>query len=186
MRVSMKGVLVLSGFALLAVACDEKDEDTGGELIEADDGDDGDDGEDCEGTPPTVVSVTCTNRGMLPDPETSVEMPAMNMNIHLDDEDGDLDQYRLELYLDDTIDGTVDTSDSPFGPLVGALEAEECAGFGAEINLTLYLQGGTPAYDTWYEWGLVVTDANGYVSDTFIVECGTPKEDGSDGPEGAR
>ena len=185
MRVSMKGVLVLSGFLLLATACDEKDEDSGGELIEAG-GDDGDDGEDCEGTPPSVVSVDCSNRGILPDPETSVEMPAMNLNIHLDDEDGDLHQYRLELYLDETMDGTVDAADSPFGPLVGALEVDECAGFGTELNLTLYLQGGTPAYGTWYEWGLVVTDANGYVSETFVFECGTPREEGTDGPEGAR
>lgn len=169
-------------FALTAglVACgDKEDEDTGGEIIDA--GGDGDDIGVCEGTVPVVSNLTCVNTGIQPHFETGEDTVTMALLMDISDDDGDLHQYRMEIFLDEEIDGAVTSSDSPFSPLTQTLNVEECAGYEADIELTLFLEGLLPAYDTEYDFGIIVTDANGYESDMHVASCITPAEDGSDG-----
>ncbi|MEC7946232.1 MAG: hypothetical protein VX265_01615 [Myxococcota bacterium] len=157
----------------------ETSQDTGESLIVA--GSDGDDIGVCEGTVPVVDAVSCANTGIQPHYETGEDTVTMALRVEISDEDGDLHQYRMEIFLDEEIDGTVAASDSPFGPVNQTLDVDECAGFEANVELTLYLSGLNPAYDTHYDWGVVVTDAAGYASDIAVVDCITPTEDGADG-----
>ena len=172
-------------FALIALTtgllgCAGKDDgDSGGALISA--GGDGDDIGVCEGANPVVDGLSCVNSGILPHYETGEDTVTMKLVVDISDEDGDLHQYRMEIFLDDEVDGAVTSSDSPFGPVNQTLNVEECAGYEADVELTLYLTGLNPAYDTEYDWGIVLTDAAGYESDMFVASCFTPAEDGSDG-----
>lgn len=170
---------ILAGPLALAACGDKEDEDTGGALIDA--GGDGDEVGVCEGTIPVVNSLSCVNTGIQPHFETGEDTVTMALLVDISDEDGDLHQYRMEIYLDEEIDGVVSSSDSPFGPVNQTLNVDECAGFEADVELTLYLTGLNPAYDTEYDWGIILTDAAGYESDMFVAGCITPAQDGSDG-----
>lgn len=171
-----------AALSLGAVACGDKDEDTGGPLIGAGGGDD--EGEECSGTAPVISEVTCVNTGIQPHFETNEDTVTLTLLVDFEDEDGDLEAYGMSIYIDETLDGSVAPSDSPWSPLNRSLDVEECAGFSAEVEVTLYLAGSRPAYDTAYEWGIVVSDQNGFESDMYVVECITPASDGSDGTGG--
>ena len=172
--------LALSALFVSPLGCSGKDDgDSGGPVISA--GGDGDDVGVCEGTIPVVNALSCVNTGILPHYETGEDTVTMKLVIDMSDADGDLHQYRMEIFLDDEVDGVVSSSDSPFGPVNQTLNVEECAGFEAGVELTLYLTGLNPAYDTEYDWGIILTDAAGYESDMFVTSCITPAEDGGDG-----
>lgn len=172
--------LGILGFTLALAACGSKEgEDTGGELIDA--GGDGDEIGVCEGSIPVVNGLSCINTGIQPHYETNEDTVTMALLADISDDDGDLHQYRMEIYIDDEVDGVVASSDSPFGPVNQTLNVDECAGFEADVELTLYLTGLRPDFDTEYDWGIILTDAAGYESDMFVVPCITPTADGSDG-----
>lgn len=170
---------ILASSVALGACGDKEEEDTGGELIDA--GSDGDDVGVCEGTIPVVNGLSCVNTGMQPHFETGEDTVTMALLVDISDDDGDLHQYRMEIFLDEEIDGEVAAADSPFGPVNQTLNVDECAGYEADVELTLYLTGLNPAYDTEYDWGIILTDASGYESDIFVAACITPAADGSDG-----
>jgi hypothetical protein len=172
------------GLALGAAGCGGKGDEDSGPLISAGGGDDGD--EECSGTAPVITQVSCVNTGIQPHFETGVDTVTMKLLVDFEDEDGDLKAYGMSIYIDESVDGSVSPSDSPWSPLNRTLDVDTCAGFEAEVEVTLYLSGSRPAFDTLYEWGLVVTDQGGYQSDMFVVECVTPAADGSDGTGGGR
>jgi hypothetical protein len=177
LRAAALGIIALNAGLL---GCGDKDEeDTGGEIVEA--GGDGDQVGVCEGTIPVVDGLSCVNTGIQPHYETGEDTVTMALLVDMSDEDGDLHQYRMEIFIDEEIDGVVASADSPFGPVNRTLNVDECAGYEADVELTLYLTGLNPAYDTEYDWGIILTDAAGYESDMFVTSCITPAADGSDG-----
>ena len=170
----MRAPLILVMAATL-IACGDKDEDTGteGEILE---GGGGDGEEECAGTPPVIDSVTCTaSAGDVGDGQSAL----LIFDLTGSDDDGDLDAYTLSIYLDDTIDGVVVPEDSPYGPSAGSTTGDECTTFEVILGLNAGIPGTYPAYETRYEWGLVLTDGNGYDSDIYTVACTTPAADGS-------
>ena len=175
----------IAGSVWLVSACaDRGSKDTGGEVIAAGGGDDGT--ESCDGTPPVVESIDCENTGIQDHFETGEPTVTMALAVELSDDDGDLHGYRVQIFLDDELDGAVDPVDSPFGPVNKTLNVEECAGFEASVDLNLYLTGFNPEYDTTYEWGVVVTDSAGLESEMLVVQCTTPTETGEDGTGAGR
>ncbi len=164
---------------LMLVGCKDKaEEDTGeGELIDA--SGDGDDGE-CGGTPSVITSVTCTPT--IGDVGDQLDQPILRFDVVATDEDGDLDAYRLSLYLDETIDGVVLPEGSPYGPSTGTTDGGECTTTEVNLGLRAGIPGTFPALETRYEWGLVLTDAGGVDSAIYTVACTTPDASGMGDP----
>lgn len=165
---------------LLAVACGDKEEEETGTAPGLDT-DTEDETEECSGTAPVVEAVTCENSGIQPHFETGEDTVTMTIMAETSDADGDLDYYTFELFFDDEIDGTVDTSTSVFSPSSGSVDVDACEAGLVNLGTVLYLAGGDPDYDTLYEWGVIVTDGGGIASEVMVVECYTPTSDGEDG-----
>lgn len=138
----------------------------------------------CEGTPPVVSDLWCVNSGIKPHYETGQDTVTMQVWTAVSDEDGDLTSYALQIFYDDVVDTSVDTSVTNFNPVYGSADRPDCQATSAEIGLTLYLTGSDPDYDTLYDWGVLVTDAYGLDSELFVSSCWTPTSDGSDGGGG--
>ena len=136
---------------------------------------------DCEGTPPVVDDLWCVNSGLKPHYETGEDTVTMQVWTAVSDSDGDLTRYTLQIFYDDVIDASVDTSTTQFNPVSGSADRPDCQATSAELGLTLYLTGSDPDYDTLYDWGVLVTDAYGLDSELFVSTCWTPTEDGDDG-----
>ena len=136
---------------------------------------------ECSGTAPQVVDMWCDNSGIQEHYETGEDTVTMELWVEVSDEDGDFHQYSMQIYYDEELDESIDTSDSNFSPISSSVEADECEAFSAQVGVTLYLTGSDPDYDTTYEWGVVVEDAAGLESDVGIVQCITPQSDGTDG-----
>jgi hypothetical protein len=156
------------------------DSDSGGIQPGTGDGT-GSDPDECEGAAPVISGVDCENAGLQPHFETGADTPTLRLGVAFDDEDGDLQSYALSIYLDEQVDGSVSATDSPFSPVHQSLDVGECEGFSGATELTVFLTGMNPDYDTLYEWGIVVSDAHGDASEMFVFACITPQEDGSDG-----
>jgi hypothetical protein len=127
--------------------------------------------------PPVVADLYCENTGLLTYPETGELTPTLTLWADVEDADGDLTTYSAELFFDDVIDGTVDTSQS-FGVTEGLVDTEPCGVPAIILGTTVYLRGGQPLFETTYEWGIVVTDAAGESSALAMVTCATPDESG--------
>lgn len=125
---------------------------------------------------PVVTDMFCESTGVQTYPVTGEDVPTLTISADVSDEDGDLTTYTAQLFFDDTIDGTVDTSIGELPASEGAYHAQVCEVPSIILNMVIYLRGGEPLYDTPYEWGLQVTDAGGNVSAMSMVECTTPSE----------
>ena len=132
----------------------------------------------CEGSwAPSIVDIYCENSGLMIYPETGENTPTMTVWADVEDEDADLMAYTAELFFDDVIDGTVSTTNS-LGLVEGYVNDDYCDVPSIILGTTVFLRGGQPLYETSYEWGLVVTDANGNTSDMAMVTCKTPDASG--------
>jgi hypothetical protein len=125
---------------------------------------------------PVVTDMFCESTGVQTYPVTGEDVPTLTISADVSDEDGDLTAYSAQLFFDDTIDGVVDTSSDVLPVADGSYHAEVCEVPSIILNMVVYLRGGAPLYDTPYEWGLVVTDAAGNVSELGQIECTTPSE----------
>ena len=106
--------------ALVLAGCSNKDdEDTGEQEMLGGGGGDGT--SECAGAAPVITSITCTNAG-LDFLEGMGEVPWLAFEMQLDDEDENLDGYRLEVCHDETIDGAVVAADSPYTPYTSSAE----------------------------------------------------------------
>jgi hypothetical protein len=181
----MQATSTLSGmmglYLVMAMACSGEDKaDTSSPPdISVDSGGSGTD--TCEGTAPVVDDLWCVNSGVKPHFETGEDTVTMQLWTSASDVDGDLTSYALQIYYDDEVDESVDTSVVNFSPVYGTVGADECTAADAELGLTLYLTGDDPAFDTLYDWGVVVTDAAGIDSEIAVISCWTPASDGTDG-----
>jgi hypothetical protein len=128
-----------------------------------------------------VESVWCVNSGIKPHYETGEDTATMQIWAAATDVDGDLTSYIVQIFFDDEVDDTVDTSITQFNPVHGSVDYDSCTATDAELGLTLYLTGDNPDYGTAYDWGIMVTDAYGLESDVTVSSCWTPNSDGTDG-----
>lgn len=131
----------------------------------------------CGGSPPVVSDLYCENTGLQVYPETGELTPTMTLWADVTDEDGDLTAYAAEVFFDDVLDGTVDTSRS-FGVIEGFVNDGACAVPAIILGTTVYLRGGQPLYETVYEWGFTIEDAAGETSALASVTCKTPDKSG--------
>jgi hypothetical protein len=155
--------------AAVGAGCGDKDDSGAAPLYEY--------GVGCESlVAPVVTDMYCTSSGVQTWPETGEDVPTMTITADVTDKDGDLTSYTAQIFFDDTIDGTVDTSIGELPAAEGSYHADECEVPSIILNMVVYLRGGEPLYDTTYEWGLQVTDAAGNISELGIVECTTPPE----------
>ena len=142
--------------------------------------------EECTGSAPVITDLSCENTGIQDHFETLEPTVTMAIRVKAEDEDGDLHQYGLEIFYDDVVDDAIDTSVVQFNPLSGSLDTTECGATAANVGTTMYLTGGDPAYNTVYEWGVIVTDAHGLSSELVTTACVTPQSDGTDGDGAGR
>jgi hypothetical protein len=129
------------------------------------------------GAPPVITDLYCENTGLMTYSPTGELVPTLTVWASIEDEDGDLTAYTSELFFDDIIDGVANTERS-LGMIEGTIDDEPCDVPTIILGTTVYLRGGQPLYDTRYEWGVVVTDAAGQLSELVSVTCKTPDESG--------
>ncbi len=161
----------------LALACTPADDekDTGGTL-EADSGD-----PSCEGTPPDITNLTISE-GDVAEDENGNRYPTLLIVAEFEDEDGDAHIVSANLFWDDTVDGTIDPAAEPNSSLgesamtSGGEVVEECAGDGGALYVTLGVSAGNFMYNTQYDFGVTVIDANGYESEMAVATATTPEE----------
>ncbi len=127
---------------------------------------------------PTITSVTCASGGLVD--FGSGPGPTLQFTIAVTDPDGDLHVATLSINLDDTIDGTVDTLDRPYSPVAVVNDSDDPV---EEIEpvLTVTIPGDYPAFETTYEWSIVVLDSADHASEPYIFVCRTPDEEGNGG-----
>lgn len=134
--------------------------------------------ESCAGTAPSIIYMTIENGGMK-DFEGAL-WPTILLQVDARDDDGDLDFATLEMWWDQEVDGTVDTSGEPLTKKIFTSDSLPCRQNDGSYGL--YLQVGTGlAYNTTYDFAARVGDASGLRSEIETESMTTPKEDGSDG-----
>ena len=176
----MRRLILVSTLTLFGCG---KEGDTGGSGDGTTLGASGDGDEECDSAAPVVTNLTCENDGSRVDLEGVGEVPVLTFAMDVDDEDGDLHRYQLELYYDETIDGEVLDAGSPYTPTTSTVDgAEECETFTLGLSFRAPIPG-VPAPSTRYEWGLLVRDANTRASEMMTIACTTPAADGSGDPE---
>lgn len=131
---------------------------------------------DCAGEAPVIESVTIEDYGLYE--FESGTYPAILITASITDEDGDLDYYEMQVFYDDEVDDSIDTSED--AAEVGGIPdgAEECEVDALEAGMVLAVNGNPP-YETRLEFGVRVSDYNGDTSDLYITTFRTPDEDGS-------
>ncbi len=173
------GLFMLAAGIFAAAGCGDKDGDSGDDGAGGEELEGGGGTTECGGEAPVIVSMSCENMGLQA--SDSGDYPMLRMSLEVTDADGDLDSYTAEIYFDETIDGSVLADSSPFDPVAGTTSEAVCNTTSADLNLGMLSTGGNPAFDTEYEWSVIVSDAAGLASAPFVLTCFTPKADGTDG-----
>ncbi len=163
---------------VLLLACTGKEEDSNNApplLLD-------DTGDACTSVPPEIDTIRVSNGGEITgeggNPDWSIRV-----DIHFVDQDMDVDVADIHYWWDDTVDGVVDTSGNPdvaTGPFKIDSDGEPCLVSGGSFGQLLGISGRF-SYNTWYDFGVTVTDAHGLTSEPAFASGVTPKEDGSDG-----
>jgi hypothetical protein len=135
------------------------------------------DPESCGGTPPVIESLSCINSGIQTHPDHGT-VPTFTINVIASDEDADLTYYEMFLDIDPTLDGEKGADVIEMGAVSNSLSNNQCDVDETSIELTLYMKGGPPAFETTYEWYVQITDASGEISEEVGIECTTPDANG--------
>jgi hypothetical protein len=134
----------------------------------------------CEGTPPVIAELDIVNGGLV---EFDIgPLPTVQISVHTEDDDGDIDSMRVDVWWDATVDGTVNTAaaDGENGDPV-QFDPQECSTNAGTYNFQLAVDGDRFAFDTEYEFAAIAYDAHEEASELAIASGYTPKADGSDG-----
>lgn len=131
------------------------------------------------GLAPVIEELWLENTGL--DTYEGIEYPTLTVWASASDEDWDLNAYRMKIWYDADINGAVDNSQDTTLVQEGTVVPDECGAPTAQVGLRIYLGGGALDYDSLYEWGATVTDANGYESELAITTGYTPTSTGEDG-----
>lgn len=117
----------------------------------------------CGTTAPVIDSFTITDNGLYICEKGQPASPSILLSIAVHDDDGDLTVYELDAVWDTTIDGMFDDSASSYHN-IGTLSTDECSVSQTTLGLILCMGGGDPPYSTLVEFGVVVTDELGNVT----------------------
>lgn len=90
-------------------------------------------------------------------------------------------KMRVDLWWDDEVDGSVDTSGGPLSGPLSELTDAPCATDEGIYNMVLPVNGDPFVYDTLYEFAAVAYDAHENASEVFVQSGWTPTADGEDG-----
>ncbi len=184
-------VLLLTLTALVGCKDKEDGSDTstwgggdGGDGADGDgsggDGGDGGGGVDCGSTAPEITGLTISNAGLVD--VDGVDTPSVTALINAQDIDGDLHEFIVDVYMDQTIDGEVADDISVFDPVSGSADGVPCEVDLLNLNMGLSFTAGSGiTYGAPAEFGVYVYDAKGNLSNYFIAEGCIPMEDGTDG-----
>ncbi len=134
---------------------------------------------DCGSTPPEIVEITWANIGLQDVDGSSV--PVIVATVIVRDADADLTTLSAEVFLDGTVDGSVDTGASPFLPSEVTVDGSPCTvpQVGLELGLPMVPELGLD-YGSDAEFGFIASDASGLASPLVISAFCVPNEDGSD------
>ncbi len=141
-------------------------------------GDTGDTAVECSGTAPVIASLSGYADG-LHENEQGQTFPTMIFEVQADDVDGDLNFVYYQMWWDDDLDGTVDTSGAAMVQGQAAISSTRCDSFSMGLNLSLGSQGN-PAYNTWYDFAVIIADEAELWSEPAYCQGAMPNEDGSD------
>lgn len=177
-QAARSSLLVVGGLACCAlVGCSDKTGEDTAPPIETTTHETGD---NCVGgTAPVVSAVMLENTGLAR--YENDDWPTLTVWATAADDDWDLNAYKLQIWFDDTVDGTVAEGDDNGFDAVGTLAEENCGAAEGTVGIQIFLTGGGIAYNTLYEWGAVVTDAHELASEMVTTSGYTPTETGEDG-----
>jgi hypothetical protein len=104
--------------------------------------------------------------------------PSLLVKITGSDADGDLHSYEIDLWFDDTVDGSVEVwTDNRIAPGPVNLDVVECGASAITSEIEIILLGGDVlAFDSLYEFAAVLRDAEGLSSAPAITTAQTPSE----------
>jgi len=146
-------------------------------------GGDGDSVAECNGSDPVLNSVNLENGGVQDFEGTPY--PTILVWADTEDADGNLDVVTMEIWWDESPDGSVDTSGIPSGEKTWTPREDSAPCQETAETLGLYLQvGGSIPYNTEMDFAVRITDSEGEVSNDGVATGYSPTETGDDG--GAR
>jgi len=169
-------------------ACADKDAGSGAPLPQTGDRDTADDtAGECGGVEPVIETLRVANGGLYDfssvidcaDDEDCV-YPSVEVTLDVTDVDGDLHQYIIDIWFDDVVDGSVDTSSGGF-QLLGSSRGDPCQVTAESFGNLLAVGTGPLPFNTEIEFAAQITDAEGLTSDIAVASGFTPNSDGSDG-----
>lgn len=165
-------------FALFALACDPA-KDTGDTAGTLDPGNGG--GTDCKGTAPVIEELTLTEGDPITGEGGGDPQPTVLIVAEYSDEDGDAHVVAMDIWYDDVVDGTVDTSGAAGASLAPtAVEdddgnpVDECDGKGGSFGVMLGVTGDDLEFETEYDFGVIIYDANNTASEPKFGTVVTP------------
>lgn len=133
-----------------------------------------DDTADCNAHPPVVSSLTVGDGGTITAEDGSTQ-PSVLFEVGIEDDDGDLDIVSLKLWIDDTVDGAVDTSgaaDRETNPT--QVRDEPCGVYAADFDFRLGVTGSPLDFETPYDFAITAVDSHGVESAPAIASGTTP------------
>ncbi len=131
----------------------------------------------CDGTDPVLADLTVAPYDGLYSFEGQ-DSPALTVSAAATDDDGDISELTLELWWDDVVDGSVDTSGDATSTTY-QFSQDPCEGFANNLGLIFEVDGNRFDYATPYEFAGVVTDEAGLVSAIVVASGVSPNEDGT-------
>ncbi|MCB9677102.1 MAG: hypothetical protein H6737_18440 [Alphaproteobacteria bacterium] len=141
----------------------------------------GDTGESCGNTPPVLANLAVANN-------SSGNTVSLAFTLTGSDADGDLHEVYYDLWIDDAVDGTVNTSGP--APLTGGPAivtqngnpVDPCSvSQGVGLTITLPIDGTNIPFDTELDFAWKLGDAVGNRSNALAITAWTPKANGDDG-----
>ena len=138
---------------------------------------------DCGDTDPEVYELTITNNGLYEFGEGSqtTEWPSILIEVAASDIDGDLTTNIVEVWYDLEVDGMIGATATQLINRPGTIAGDECT-VGATVLSSILAISGSPPMDTVVEFGALVTDSQGNISndgEPFTVAFHTPDSSGN-------
>jgi len=135
----------------------------------------------CGSTAPIIELLSCENSGMEYESDEGTDLPTFSLISDVRDEDGDLTGYSMIIDFDEVLDEDID-ADASSVLLNSAINGDPCTITEAQLKGKIFLKGGDPDYETTYEWFVTIFDEAGNRSETEMIVCTTPDEEGNGSP----
>ena len=137
--------------------------------------------ETCGGTAPVIEELSCENTGLDFYPDANADLPTFTLRANITDADADLTSYTMLIKFDSTLDNALD-EDAQELTVTGSMSSNACAVSEGDVGAKIFMQGGPPDFSTTFEWYVSIMDAAGDRSETEMIVCTTPDEQGEGDP----